>query len=167
MSRLILTAFAVFFVAGLTPQASHAQQPFTWVQDNVDVYNLQVVRVDGRRLTARVFELEGRRTFRVPSDFRFYIDGQPTDVTALQPRQRLRAYVTRAASGELVLVDAGPPQATPPAAPPAPPVIAVQAPAPAAPAMLPKTASPLPLVGLAGLLALAIAIGARLARRQR
>lgn len=167
MSRFVLTAVAVFLLASLSMPAT-AQTSFAWVQDDIDVYNMQVVRVSGRRLTVRITELGGRHTFQVPRGFHFYIDGQRTDVTALERGQRLTAYVTRAPNRELVLVDAGVPQATPPATPAAPPVVAVQAPEPApAVAMLPKTGSPLPLIGLGGLLALITAFGIRLVRTQR
>jgi len=167
MSKLLFAAIFVLGLGSLLPEQSLAQQhTFDWVQSDIDVYNLRVVRVSGRRLTVHVSELDGRRTFNVPRDYKFYIDGEPTDVTKLRPNQRLTAYVTRAENRKVVLVDAGAQQATPPAKPPAPPVIAVQAPAPA-PAMLPKTGSPLPLIGLGGVIMLVTAFGMRTNRASK
>lgn len=149
-----------------TAAIANAQQPFKWVQEDIDTYNLEVVRVDGQRLTARVAELGSRTTFRVPSDFRFYIDGVPTKVGGLSPRQKLRAYVTRGARGELLLVDAGPPQVTPPVTPAAPPVVAAVVAEVPATAMLPKTGGLLPLFALFGLAAFGLAAVTRMARKR-
>ena len=159
----------LFFAAALAALAFTGvpvtqAQGFDWVQKDIDVYDMRVLRVGTGRMTVQIDGI-GRRSFNVPREFRFYIDGKPTRLAALDVGQPLRAYVTRSESGELQLVDAGPVRATPPAQPVSAPVVATPAPLPEAMASLPKTGSVLPLpLGIA-LFAGAFAMGLRLRRR--
>jgi LPXTG-motif cell wall-anchored protein len=131
---------------------------FEWVREDIDVYDLRVVAVKKNSLKAHILGI-GTRTFSVPSDFRFEIDGAPTPLKNLVPRQKLRAYVTRSPRGTLQLVDAGPVEAVVPVVAPKTPVIA-EVVAPMQAAVLPKTGTVLPFsLGLAlasGSLALAL-----------
>ena len=119
-----------------------------------------VVRVIGRNLFVQTADGKYKK-FVVPQGYRFNVDGKKLAVADLRPGMRLSATVVSereigtvtAAELEASVSKPQPaPAAAPaPAAPPAPPA----PPPPPAPAKkLPKTAGPLPLVGLLGLLLL-------------
>lgn len=113
------------------------------------------------------------QSFKIPKGQKFTVDGQETDAFGLKKGMRISATkiveepVTQV-EHERQLTGTMPP---PPPAPPAdvPILVAVvmppPAPAAAAPAELPKTGSPLPLVGLLGMLSLLSSIGLGLLRK--
>ena len=127
------------------------------------VRNGEVVSAIGKTLVYR----EGgvNKSVVVPSDFKFIVDGKHVGMSELKPGMKLTATIVKETPGKVVeskaVKAAAPAPAAPPApaaapAPPPPAPAAAAAPAPApAPAAepakkLPKTASPMPLVGLAG-----------------
>ena len=101
-------------------------------------------------------------------------DGKKVDLSDLRPGDNFTAIIVTDAPPKVVSereAQAMASEAPKPAAAPAPAPAAAPAPAPApepAPAAdLPKTASPVPLVGLAGALSFAAALGLTLLRRSR
>jgi len=123
------------------------------------------------------------RVYKVAKDYKFTVEGKKADVSSLKKGMIVAAEKiveeprTEITSTTAITGEAPPPPApkTEVAAAPAPrprpapapaPVAAAPAPAPApapepAPAKLPKTGSPLPLIGLAGLLSTAASLALR------
>jgi LPXTG-motif cell wall-anchored protein len=111
--------------------------------------------------------------FKIPKDQKFNIDGQMVDAWHLKKGMKISATkvveepVTEMSVRKEVTGQMPPP---PPPPPDQPIIVAAAAPtpapaAPAAPAELPKTGSPLPLIGLLGFLAIATSFGLRAVRR--
>ena len=125
----------------------------------VKVKNGEVIRVTGNNLVVRT---EGKnKSINVPAGFKFNVDGQQVGVAELRPGMKLTAEIvsTSVKTTELRDVKIGgnaPAPAPAPAPALAPTPVAAPAPAPEpapapAPApVLPKTGSPLPLLGLLG-----------------
>ena len=118
-----------------------------------------VVRVVGRNLFVQLADGKYKK-FVVPQGYRFDVEGKKLGVEELRPGMKLSATIV--SEKEVGTVSAAELQASVSAPPPAPPAPAA-APAPAAPPpppalakTLPKTAGPLPLVGLLGLLLLGL-----------
>ncbi len=124
---------------------------------------------------------KGMRSIKVPSKFRFLVNGQEMEVQSLKPGMVLNATIvsteTKTVTEQQVksAYAAAPARAKAPkaeAAPPPPAPAAEAAPPPPAPAAeaapakkkLPKTASPVPLAGLGGALSLLAGLGLRLRR---
>jgi hypothetical protein len=116
--------------------------------------------------------------FKIPKNQKFNVDGQMVDAWGLKKGMKVSATkvvevpVIVVAQNRSVTGEMPPPPPTPPADVPilvvekeevAVPVEVAQA----APAELPKTASPLPLIGLLGLLSLASSLGLRTVRKNR
>ncbi len=127
---------------------------------HVTVRNGEVVKVVGNTL---IYNEDGKnKQVQPPKDFKFTVEGQPVGITELRPGMKLTATIVTETPGKTVetkaLKAAAAPEKPKPAAaapPPPPPPAPAAAPAPPAepakPAKkLPKTASPMPLVGLAG-----------------
>jgi hypothetical protein len=114
--------------------------------------------------------------FKIPKNQKFKVDGQMVDAWGLKKGMTISATkvvevpaisVTerRNVTGSSPAVAAAPP---PPPPPPDTPILIAIAEDPApAPSELPKTASPLPPIGLLGLLSLASSLGLRTARKSR
>jgi hypothetical protein len=109
--------------------------------------------------------------FKIPKNQRFMVDGQETDAWGLKKGMNVSA--TKIVEEPVTVVErkarisgAMPP---PPSPPPADvPILVAEArpvPGPAAPAELPKTGSPLPLIGLLGSLSLFSSFALRVIRR--
>jgi hypothetical protein len=142
----------------------------------------EVVKVAGANLTTK--EKDGFHNYVVPKGFRFNVDGQEKGIEDLGPGMKLNATIvhtstkmtTETQRGKVVgaapAAPAPAPVAAAPAPAPAPVAAAAPAPAPVAEAKpakkkkLPKTASPMPLVGLLGGLSVAAGAGLRTIRRQ-
>ena len=117
------------------------------------------------------------KQYKVKPDYKFVVNGQPATVFDLRPGMTVSAEKiveepsVQIATDTKVVGQAPPPVkvAPAPSAPaqaPAPaPVAAAPAPAPAPAPKLPKTASPLPLMGLLGLLLVGGSYGIRMFRR--
>jgi hypothetical protein len=110
--------------------------------------------------------------FKIPKNQKFNVDGQMVDAWGLKKGMRVSATkvvevpVTDVALNKSVTGEMPPP---PPPPPPDVPILVVEeaAPVQVAQAELPKTASPLPLIGLLGLLSLTSSLGLRAARKSR
>lgn len=131
-------------------------------------YDVSVWRVGREHITVQ-FSNGELGTYRVPRDFRFDIEGTPTPLSGIYPRQDLQAYLTYD-NGMWQLVDPGSIVDD---------VIEINTVAEAAPeedlepaveetssAPVPRTASPLPLIGLAGLALVGLAGGVRRLRHR-
>lgn len=141
----------------------------------VTVRNGEVVKVVGNTLIYN----EGGQNKQVqpPRDFKFMVEGKPVGIAELRPGMKLTATVVTETPGKTTetkaLKAAAAPEKPKPAAAPAPapaaPAPVAAAPAPAAePAQkLPKTASPMPLVGLAGGALFLVGSGLSVLRRRR
>lgn len=116
--------------------------------------------------------------FTVPDGQKFTIDGQETDVWKLKKGMRVTATKVTEVPETVIDRERRLTGSMPPPPPPVPAdtpiliasVVAAPSPAPApatpaAPAELPKTGSPLPLIGLLGLLLTGSSVGFRLIRR--
>jgi len=145
------------------------------------VRNGEVVQVSGNTL---VYREDGKnKKVTPPKDFKFTVEGKQVGVSELRPGMKLTATIvtetavapttktTLAASAEAPKPAAPAPAPAAAAPPPAPaPTAAPPPPAPApAPAKkkLPKTATPLPLVGLAGGALFVLGSGISALRRRR
>jgi len=126
------------------------------------------------------------KMFKVTKDYKFIVDGKPTDVSSLRKGMTVNGEkvveepLTEVASNTAFTgtapkpkpVVAAAPAPARAAAPPAAPETAAAEPAPAepgepAPAKLPKTGSPLPLAGLLGMLFTGAGLGLRKLRNRR
>ena len=124
---------------------------------SVTIRNGEVLKVMGNTLWVR--EDGVNKAIKVPSGFKFDMNGEKVGITDLRPGTKLTAEIVE--TSEKIVTDrdvqvAGSTPPPPPAPAPAAPAPAMAAPAPepapaAAPAELPKTASPLPLIGVLGL----------------
>jgi len=113
--------------------------------------------------------------FKIPKNQKFKINGEMVDAWGLKKGMTLSATkiveepVNEISQRRSVTGSSPPPPPTPPPAD-VPILVAVEAPPPApvaeTPAVLPKTGSELPLIGLLGLLSLASSIGLRTARKR-
>jgi hypothetical protein len=135
----------------------------------------EVVRVQGANLVTK--EADGFHTYVVPKGFKFNVDGKETGIENLGPGMKLNATIVHTstkmttetqrskASGAAPAEPAPAPVAAAPAPAPAPMAEAAPA-APAAPAKkkLPKTASPMALIGLLGGASLLAGAGLRFRR---
>jgi len=133
----------------------------------------EVVKVNGSML---VYKENGKiYTKTVPSGYRFNVDGQEMSVNDLRPGMKLTATVVTTSTKMTTEKHRGavsgsaPAEPTPAAAAPAPAPAPMAEAAPAAPAKkkLPKTASPIPFLGLLGGLSFAAGAGLRAIRRSR
>ncbi len=138
-----------------------------------EIKNGEVLQKKGNILIVRTEK--GVKQFNVPDDYKFFVDGKWIDATQLQPKMMISATMI-STTHPMVVTDkevqiAGnappppPPKPKPAAAAPPPPPPPPPPPEPAK--KLPKTASPLPLIGLSGLLALASGLGMRIGSRRR
>jgi len=162
---------AAVMVSVIAPATNAVAQDMVKVKDGCGkilkvINNTVVARIDGTNQT-RVFK-------NVGPDVRFMIDGKETSVYDLRAGLHACAYHLETAQPpvtvyiednevETVVDEPDVHDAPQAAAPPAP--AAEPAPAPAPAPMLPKTASSLPLAGLAGLLLLALSTGIAIFRR--
>lgn len=127
-----------------------------------------VVKVVNRNLLVQLADGTYKK-FEVPKGFRFDVDGKKLAVAELRPGMKISATIVSekevgtVSAAEIQAEVSKPPaplaQLAVAAAPPPPPV-----PAPAA--KLPKTAGPLPLIGLLGLLSLGLGAGLSALRRR-
>ncbi len=122
---------------------------------------------------------KGYQQYDVPKGFRFLVDGKETELSSLREGMKLTATIVsvetktlteaevKNVGGNLAAEPAPAPAA--PAKPAAPAAAAepASAPAPAAAPQLPKTATQLPLLALAGALSLLSGLGLRRSRRDR
>ena len=137
----------------------------------VELKKGEVVDVAVNHLWARDLATNQIKHFVVPNDYRFLVDGKEVSIHELRKGTRFDAMIVKhyAGQGHVEISEADIPaqvaavkQTAPAPAPAAAPVAA----APVAQA-LPKTAGPLPLIGLAGLGLLGTGAGLGIARRRQ
>jgi RNase P/RNase MRP subunit p29 len=117
--------------------------------------------------TSVVLTLEDgtNQQFKIPKGQKFTVDGQETDAFGLKKGMRVSATKiveepqTVVSQRQQVTGSMPPPPPAPPADVPILIAVAAPAPAPAAPAELPRTGSPVPLIGLLGTLFLLASLG--------
>jgi LPXTG-motif cell wall-anchored protein len=122
--------------------------------------------------TSVILSLEDgtNQQFKIPKDQKFNVDGQMVDAWGLKKGMKVSATkivekpMTEVEQEAKVSGQMPPPPPAPPADAPILVAIAAPAPAPAAPAELPKTGSPLALMGLLGILSLASSFGLKAIR---
>jgi uncharacterized protein with FMN-binding domain len=126
-----------------------------------------VVKVVNRNLLVQMADGTYKK-FEVPKGFRFDVDGKKLAVAELRPGMKISATIV--SEKEVGTVSAAEIQAEVSKPKPAPAAAsapaAAPAPAPAPAAKLPKTAGPLPLIGLLGLLSLGFGAGLSALRRR-
>jgi hypothetical protein len=134
---------------------------------------------------------DGNKQYKIPKDQVFIIDGQKKTAFDLRPGMPISATVVTEVpevltSEQRVVTGTAPPPPPKPATPPPQPVLLIEQPAPAPPpttvatarpappppapepppAQLPKTGSPVPLVGLIGLLSFGASLALRTLRNR-
>jgi hypothetical protein len=123
---------------------------------------------DGRNLYVQLPDGTYKH-FVVPEGFRFDVDGKKTDLYDLRRGSNISATIVSekqigtVSERQVQAAVSAPPPAK--AAAPAPAPAPAPAAAPAPPKEMPKTAGPLPLIGLLGLLSLGLAAGLSVRRR--
>lgn len=114
--------------------------------------------------------------FKIPKGQKFNVNGQMVDAWGLKKGMKISATKVVEAPETVVTRQAQVTGSMPPPPPPPPPdapiLVVEEIPVPvevaqATPAALPKTASPVPLFGLLGLLSLVSSLGLRTARKNR
>ena len=156
-------------VTGLKPGTKLTQTIATTttpeIIETVEVREAEVVQRKGQTVLFRNEDGKLNMVTGIPEGFVVFRDGKQVPIEALAGGDRVTAYLIHKEERIVTEEEMRVAGFTPP--PPAKPV-PVAAPRPAAPApapMLPKTGSQLPLVGFAGLLALALGLGIAVIRR--
>ena len=156
-------------VTGLKPGTKLTQTIATTttpeIIETVEVREAEVVQRKGQTVIFRNEDGKLNMVTGIPEGFVVFRDGKQVPIEALAGGDRVTAYLIHKEERIVTEEEMRVAGFTPPA--PAKPV-PVAAPRPAAPApapMLPKTGSQLPLVGFAGLLALALGLGIAVIRR--
>jgi hypothetical protein len=153
----------------LTATIKTTQRPET--VKTVTIRNGEVLKSMGNTLWVR--EDGVNKAIKVPTGFKFDMNGEKVSVGDLRPGTKLNAEIVSTSERTVTDRDVQMAGSTPPPPPaptyaPAPaPVAAAPAPEPApaaAPVELPKTASPLPLIGVLGLALMAAGATLRRAR---
>ncbi len=142
----------------------------------VTVRNGEVVNVSGRTLVSK----EGNEVKKIvpPTDFKFMVEGKKVALNELRPGMKLTATIVKETPGRTTesrsLKATGHAPAAPAPAAETAPALAAPAPEPAPAAApepakkkLPKTASPLPLMALAGSALFVLGSGLSALRRRR
>lgn len=132
-----------------------------------DVTDATVVKTNHQNLLVKMAD-GTYRTYDVPTGYRFAVDGKELSVSELQPGMKLSTTIVSEKEiktmtepefqAEVQRHEAHPRHAMQPAAMTAPETTTAK--------RLPKTASPLPLIGLLGLISLGLAGGLSLLRRR-
>ncbi len=162
------TAAAIFggiFIFAWSVASAQQAEVVTVTQTEVKRIAGEVVDVRSNLLTLRADDGSGRSSYRIPRGASISVAGVQTRLQDLQPGQKIRIYYRETETGRVIVLS--PPEETEvvtvieePAPPPPPP-----APEPP-PAMLPSTASIVPLFGLLGIGFLALGGGIAAWRRR-
>ena len=172
-NRLSLLALAVVVLCGtLVAVPAPAQEVITTTFEKGEVVEVAVNHLWARGVHNGK---DGIHHFVVPNDFRFLVGGKELSIHELRKGMLLEAVIIKhyaAQSRGYVTVEQFPAhvaevkkqQAAAPAPTPAP--VAYAAPAQPAKPVLPKTAGPLPLIGLLGLGLLGVGAGTAALRRR-
>lgn len=136
------------------------------VVKSVEIKEAEVVQRIGQTIIYRDKLGQVHKITGIPDGWIVYRDGQPVPIEALAGGDRVTAYIVHKEYSTVTEEEMRVAGITPKAPPaPRPAAAPKPAPAPAAAPMLPKTGSSLPLVGLTGLLALALGLGMAVIRR--
>ncbi len=167
-SRTVLLV-SLALVSGMS--LSQEAQVVTVQQTDIKRVAGEVVQVRGNLLTLRHDDGSGREAYRIPRGASISIKGQSIRLQDLQPGQKIRVYYRETSEGRVIVLTPPLPRDEPPVMiddePADPTPTADDKPQPEAlPAVLPETAGPLPLIGLLGIIFLAMGAGAGLARRR-
>lgn len=145
--------------------AAQQAEVVTVTQTEVKRIAGEVVEVRSNLLTLRADDGSGRAAYRIPRGASISVAGVQTRLQDLQPGQKIRIYYRETETGRVIVLS--PPEETEivtiveEVAPPPPP----PAPEPP-PAMLPSTASIMPLLGLLGVGFMALGGGVAVWRRR-
>lgn len=133
-----------------------------------EVKNGYVVKRSGQTIVIKTPDGKYHQFSKVPDNVKLMADGKEVLYTNLQAGQEITAYIVSEGVKEVTEQEIGMAGTAPVKATPAPARDPYAAPAPkpaAPPAELPRTGSPLPLVGLSGLVLLILGIGIAVLRR--
>jgi len=158
-------------VSALKPGTKLTQTIATTSTPNVvkttEIREAVVVQRIGQTIIYRDKLGQIHKTTGIPEGYIVYRNGKPVPIEALAGGDRVTAHIvhkeTTIITEEEMRVAGNAPKAPPKPRPVAAPKPAAPAPAPAP--VLPKTGSDLPLVGFAGLMALALGLGIAVIRR--
>jgi len=126
--------------------------------------NSEVIQRKGQTVILRREDGSLNMVTGIPEGFVVFRDGKQVPIEALAGGDKITAYIVHKETTVVTEQEMGV-SGTAPAPVPKPAPVAAPAPAPKPAPVLPKTASNLPLVGLAGLLALALGLGIAVIRR--
>jgi len=147
-----LVAALLFAVGMLAPLSQVAAQERVVVEER----NAEVLRVIGRTVVIRNDKGEIKKFTELPENLKLFVDDQPAKLSDLKQGMKLHGVrFENVPAPVTVTYEEVQEMESAPAPAPAP-----------APAQLPKTASGLPMVGLAGLLLTLFGGGALLRRRR-
>jgi LPXTG-motif cell wall-anchored protein len=131
-----------------------------------EVKNAELVSRSGQTVVIRQEDGTLKKFRKVPDDVIFTVQGLEVSIRDIEPGSRFTATIVHTSVETITEQTADVSGAAPAKPAPAPVPVAKAAPAPAsAPVALPHTGSSLPLVGLFGLLALAVSAGIGIIRR--
>ncbi len=170
MRALKVMFMVAVVVAFMAPAGVANAQQTDWVKVDCGT----VVKTMGNTVVIRLDSTNKTKVFRnVSPEVHFVVNGEEATVYDLRPNMKVCGYREEAAAPPITVeieehevdavVDEPDEYDAPPAPAPAP--AAAPAPAPEPAPMLPKTASQLPLAGLAGLMLLALSAGIAVYRR--
>jgi hypothetical protein len=133
------------------------------VVQTTEVRNAEIIQRQGRNVIVRDENHKLRMFKDVSEDLIFTVDGKQVPLTYLAGGMRVTATIVHTSVTEVTEQDINVMGSAPPKPKPAPVAAAMPASAPAP--VLPKTASSLPLAGLAGIALLILAFGIAVIRR--
>jgi LPXTG-motif cell wall-anchored protein len=134
------------------------------VVKTTEVKNAEFVSRSGQTVIIRQKDGKLKKFSKVPDDVKLTVQGQEVSIRDIEPGSTFTATIVHTSETMVTEQEAAVSGVAP--AKPAPVPVAKAAPKPApAPVVLPHTGSSLPLVGLLGLLALAVSAGIGIIRR--
>jgi hypothetical protein len=166
LRKTVAAVLGGIFIFAWSAASAQEAEVVTVTQTEVKRIAGEVVEVRSNLLTLRADDGSGRAAYRIPRGASISVAGQQTRLQDLQPGQKIRIYYRETETGRVIVLS--PPEETEvvtvieePAPPPPPP----PAPEPP-PAMLPSTASIVPLFGLLGVGFMALGGGIAAWRRR-
>ncbi len=156
--RILRIVAAMALLAWAFAAAAQQAQVVNVQQTDIKRIAGEVVQVRGNLLTLRHDDGSGRAGYRIPRGASIKIQGEPVRIQELQPGQKVRIYYRETSEGRVIVL-------TPPAADTGPAVVIDDMPAEVVeqsvteetlPETLPDTGSPVPLLGLLGVLLLGL-----------
>jgi len=165
LRKTVAAVLGGIFIFAWSVASAQEAEVVTVTQTEVKRIAGEVVDVRSNLMTLRADDGSGRSSYRIPRGASISVAGVQTRLQDLQPGQKIRIYYRETETGRVIVLS--PPEETEvvtmiqePAPPPPPP-----APEPP-PAMLPSTASFVPLFGLLGVGFMALGGGIAAWRRR-